>query len=131
MFARNLLRRNVRLAAMVAAGGLTGYIATKRENVSVSDIFQSSFVVPTEMTPIATSSSDERFPIYTREEVSKHTTPETRIWVTFKDGVYDITEFVQAHPGGAQRIMLAAGGQVDPFWLLYQQHYTELSLIHI
>ena len=125
MFARNLLRRNVRLATMVAAGGLTGYVATKRENVSVSDIFQSSFVVPTEMTPIATSSSDERLPIYTREEVSKHTTPETRIWVTFKDGVYDITEFVQAHPGGAQRIMLAAGGQVDPFWLLYQQHYTE------
>ena len=26
------------------------------------------------------------------------------------------TDFVQSHPGGPQRIMLAAGGSVDSFW---------------
>ncbi len=42
-------------------------------------------------------------PVYTREEVAKHRTPQDRVWVTFKDGVYDITDFVEMHPGGAFR----------------------------
>ncbi|GIL59243.1 hypothetical protein Vafri_13880 [Volvox africanus] len=61
-------------------------------------------------------------PIFTREEVAKHKTPQNRIWVTYKEGVYDITEFVEMHPGGLSKIMLAAGGGVEPFWSLYQQH---------
>ena len=47
------------------------------------------------------------------------------IWVTYRDGVYDVTRFVEAHPGGAARLMLAAGGAIDPFWAMYQQHNTE------
>jgi hypothetical protein len=31
-------------------------------------------------------------PVYSREEVSKHRTLQDGIWVTYKDGVYDITE---------------------------------------
>lgn len=42
--------------------------------------------------------------------------------MTYKDGVYDITDFIAQHPGGAAKIMLAAGGSVEPFWGLYQQH---------
>ena len=60
---------------------------------------------------------------YTRDEVSKYTTPETRIFVTYKDGVYDITEFVEGHPGGAGKIMLAAGKAIDPYWNIFQQHF--------
>ena len=47
------------------------------------------------------------------------------IWVTYKDGVYDVTRFVEQHPGGAQRLMLAAGGAIDPFWAMYQQHNND------
>lgn len=47
------------------------------------------------------------------------------IWVTYKDGVYDVTKFVEQHPGGMARIMLAAGGAIDPFWAMYQQHNTD------
>ncbi|KAG2433977.1 hypothetical protein HYH02_012439 [Chlamydomonas schloesseri] len=65
---------------------------------------------------------DKGRPIYTREEVAKHKTPKDRVWVTYKEGVYDITEFIEMHPGGAAKIMLAAGGSVEPFWGLYQQH---------
>jgi len=36
--------------------------------------------------------------------------------------VYDITDFIGQHPGGAKRIMLAAGGSVDSFWAMYAQH---------
>jgi sulfite oxidase len=44
--------------------------------------------------------------------------------VTYKDGVYDVTDFLDMHPGGAQRLMLAAGGAIDPFWAMYAQHNT-------
>ncbi|KAJ3650303.1 hypothetical protein Zmor_022000 [Zophobas morio] len=60
-------------------------------------------------------------PVYTLHEVSEHSTKEKRIWVTYKEGVYDITDFVTEHPGGDQ-ILLAAGSSVEPFWLLYAVH---------
>ena len=72
------------------------------------------------MPSIASSEGD--LPIYTREEVAKHKSPDSGIWVIHDGGVYDITEFVENHPGGASKIMLAAGGSVDPFWRIYQQH---------
>lgn len=51
-----------------------------------------------------------------------HRTKETGIWVTFKDGVYDITSFVDSHPGG-NRILQAAGGPIEPFWKMIPVHY--------
>lgn len=56
--------------------------------------------------------------------MEKHKTKESRIWVTFQDGVYDVTDFVKNHPGGVDKIMLAAGGSVEPYWKLYRQHYN-------
>uniref|UniRef100_A0A914HES0 sulfite oxidase n=1 Tax=Globodera rostochiensis TaxID=31243 RepID=A0A914HES0_GLORO len=47
-----------------------------------------------------------------------------RIWVTFKQGVYDITDFIALHPGG-DKILLAAGASIEPFWAVYAQHETE------
>jgi cytochrome b involved in lipid metabolism len=32
--------------------------------------------------------------------------------VTYHGEVYDITEFIEAHPGGMQKIMMAAGGSI-------------------
>lgn len=48
---------------------------------------------------------------------------DTGIWVTYKNGVYDVTNFVSEHPGG-QQILLAAGSSVEPFWMLYGVHKT-------
>lgn len=45
------------------------------------------------------------------------------MWVTYQDGVYDVTDFVAVHPGG-NKILLAAGKAVDPFWAIYAQHKT-------
>jgi sulfite oxidase len=36
--------------------------------------------------------------------------------------VYDITDFIPKHPGGGEKIMMAAGGSVDPFWMIYGAH---------
>ena len=39
-------------------------------------------------------------------------------------GGLSCAEFLDMHPGGAQRLMLAAGGAIDPFWAMYAQHNT-------
>jgi cytochrome b involved in lipid metabolism len=62
--------------------------------------------------------------IYRRSEIAQHTTRDKGIWVTYKDGVYDITKYIVNHPGGQEKIALAAGGSVEPFWSLYRQHYN-------
>lgn len=67
-------------------------------------------------------SGAKSLPTYTQADLLRHTTKETGIWVSYKDNVYDITDFVGNHPGGAGKIMLAAGKALDPFWRIYQQH---------
>ena len=59
---------------------------------------------------------------YSKEEISKHKSKDTGIWVTYEHNVYDITEFVEGHPGGPSKIMLAAGGAVEPYWDMYAIH---------
>ncbi|XP_047346838.1 sulfite oxidase, mitochondrial isoform X2 [Vespa velutina] len=61
---------------------------------------------------------------YTLEEVGKHYNKENHIWVTYKEGVYDITDFVEQHPGGSSKIMMAAGSSIEPFWLIFANHNT-------
>uniref|UniRef100_A0A673KL82 Cytochrome b5 heme-binding domain-containing protein n=1 Tax=Sinocyclocheilus rhinocerous TaxID=307959 RepID=A0A673KL82_9TELE len=63
-------------------------------------------------------------PVYTLEEVTKHCSLESGVWVTYKGGVYDITEFVAMHPGG-DKILLAAGGALEPYWALYAVHQQD------
>ncbi|XP_058678067.1 sulfite oxidase, mitochondrial [Ammospiza caudacuta] len=62
------------------------------------------------------------FPRYTRAEVAQHRTPADRVWVTYGTDVFDVTEFVELHPGGPDKILLAAGGALEPFWALYAVH---------
>ena len=58
---------------------------------------------------------------YTAEEVAKHNEKSKRIWVSFGNGVYDITDFVDKHPGG-DKILMASGGALEPFWTLFAVH---------
>ncbi|XP_075977587.1 sulfite oxidase isoform X2 [Anticarsia gemmatalis] len=62
-------------------------------------------------------------PVFRAEEVSKHDTTDS-FWVTYKHGVYDVTSFLQSHPGGEQ-ILNAAGLSIEPFWNVYGMHKTE------
>ena len=49
--------------------------------------------------------------------------PGVGIWVTYRDGVYDVTEFADIHPGGARFIKQAAGGPVDAWWAYWAYHH--------
>ena len=64
-------------------------------------------------------------PNYSLIEVSKHKDKENRIWVTYGDGVYDITDFIEQHPGGGDKIILAAGSSLEPFWAVFAAHNTD------
>lgn len=37
--------------------------------------------------------------MYNSEDVAKHQDEKTGIWISYKNGVYDITSFVKRHPG--------------------------------
>jgi sulfite oxidase len=65
----------------------------------------------------------EGLPEFTNNDVRKHGTKETGIWMTYRNGVYDVSEFIPKHPG-AQNIMLAAGGDVEPFWKIFALHFN-------
>ena len=71
------------------------------------------------------SSQQDNSPSYTSQEVAQHNTLEKGIWVTYKGHVYDITEFIANHPGGPSKIVLAAGGALEPFWALYAVHNNQ------
>uniref|UniRef100_A0A915HR92 sulfite oxidase n=1 Tax=Romanomermis culicivorax TaxID=13658 RepID=A0A915HR92_ROMCU len=72
---------------------------------------------------LSAETSESKPKVFTRNEIRNHKTKETGIWVTYKNGVYDVTNFVDYHPGG-DKILMAAGGSVDPFWNLYAVHKT-------
>ena len=45
--------------------------------------------------------------------------------VTYTDGVYDLTEFTKSHPGGSDKLLMARGGPIEPFWQMYPFHKQE------
>lgn len=63
--------------------------------------------------------------IFKRKEVEKHRSLEDGVWVTYRGGVYDITNYLKSHPGGNEKLMMAAGEDLELFWKLipFQQHY--------
>ncbi|XP_053147238.1 sulfite oxidase, mitochondrial isoform X2 [Hemicordylus capensis] len=72
------------------------------------------------------------FPVFTRQEVSRHHSEANRVWVTYGSDVFDVTDFLELHPGGKSKILLAAGGALEPFWALYAMHNQEhvLEILH-
>lgn len=54
-------------------------------------------------------------------EVKQHDGNSGRPWVTKGQSVYDITDWVGAHPGG-EVILRAAGGSIDPYWDIFSIH---------
>jgi sulfite oxidase len=54
-------------------------------------------------------------------DVKKHDASSGQPWVTKGNKVYDITNWVGAHPGG-EVILRAAGGSIDPYWNIFAVH---------
>ena len=39
---------------------------------------------------------------------------DNRVWMTYGGRVYDATDFIPNHPGESEKILLAAGGTIEP-----------------
>lgn len=104
---------------IVTTGILTGVGAYSYLNSNI--LYAKSEESEDELVKIGEIRDD--LPYFTDIEVNKHKTNEDRIWVYYKNGVYDITEFVDGHPGGRDKIMMAAGSSIEPFWNIYAVHY--------
>lgn len=65
-------------------------------------------VAPTAAAAADGPSGNEK--IFTRAEIAKHDNADAGYWVTYKDDVFDVTDFIEQHPGG-NRILLAVGGR--------------------
>uniref|UniRef100_A0A7S2MXZ7 sulfite oxidase n=1 Tax=Helicotheca tamesis TaxID=374047 RepID=A0A7S2MXZ7_9STRA len=67
----------------------------------------------------------DNFPVYTVADVAKNNGKDgSRIWMSYGGMVYDVTDFVPNHPGGSEKIMMAAGSAIEPYWYLYRQHFA-------
>jgi sulfite oxidase len=69
--------------------------------------------------------------VFSRDEVAEHDSIENGVWVTYKKGVYDVTAFVNEHPGGPQNLLLAAGNDVGGFFQYWAQHLKSKKVLPI
>lgn len=123
--AQRFARRGAFAAAAAAGAGLA---TAAFQSTSTSSELAAA---PSHALPTIQSwhSKDARsLPVFSKAEVAKHASLEDgSVWVIFRGGVYDITEFIKNHPGGVDKILSAAGQSVEPFWSLYRQHVQPAS----
>lgn len=78
---------------------------------------------------VAHDPRDPSVPRYRLADIHSHDASHPNPWVTHQDKVYDITDWVSAHPGG-DVILRAAGQSIDPYWQIFtihnQQHVREI-----
>uniref|UniRef100_A0A674D5C8 Cytochrome b5 type B n=1 Tax=Salmo trutta TaxID=8032 RepID=A0A674D5C8_SALTR len=89
--------------------------------------------------PEETADSDVTY--YTLEEVKTHNTI-TDAWLIIHDKVYNVTSFLQEHPGGVEIVMMEAGADAtesfesvghspDARGMLIQFYIGELQMVEI
>jgi cytochrome b involved in lipid metabolism len=49
--------------------------------------------------------------LYTMCQIRRHTSIENSVWIVADDTVYDVTSYIQYHPGGMECILKKAGGK--------------------
>lgn len=59
-----------------------------------------------------------------RKDVEQHNSLEKGVWVTYNNGVYDVTHFIQNHPGGRERLLGVAGKDIGASWAQFEHHKT-------
>lgn len=73
--------------------------------------------------PQAASTSKK---LFTMEEIEKHNT-EHDVWIIVNDRVYDCTEYLELHPGGADSILINAGADsTEDFEAIHSTKATKM-----
>jgi len=106
---KDVLRKVAPVAAPVLGGGLLLGQANARCELKLQK--------KQEAKPV-----DSSLKLITLEELQKHTDLNS-LWVAYRGAVYDITDFTMGHPGGTDRLLMAGGMDLEPFWEVYTEHF--------
>ena len=97
------------------------------KNIIRSSLTGISFGIPCVYIYLKSQDNEKK---YSYDEVSRHNNSNVGIWTTYKKNVYDITSFIDNHPGGKDKIMLSAGKSIEPYWNIYKQHTNNPDIIN-
>ncbi len=64
----------------------------------------------------------KQLPMMTLSHFEKLSQEDGKCIASYRGGVYDLTSFLKAHPGG-DRIEMANGLDLEPFWEVYRLHF--------
>eukprot|EP00934_Nitzschia_sp_Nitz4_P003542 Nitzschia sp. Nitz4//scaffold320_size20398//10095//12176//NITZ4_008677-RA/size20398-augustus-gene-0.2-mRNA-1//1//CDS//3329547756//3532//frame0 len=124
------------LARLAVMGGLVVATATSLTNPAFSQCEAEPATSHPHFTPSQVAKEEyptgdeyedklDNFPIFTSEQVAENDGTDGKpIWMTYGGVVYDVTDFIANHPGGSEKILLAAGSSIEPYWHIYQQHFS-------
>ena len=127
---------NGKTGAMLAVGGLflsymstTDYAdckkAAKPKELPDENHWTPSRVAKENFEDVVESHDIDKLPSYTSDEVAANNGEDgSPVWMSYGGVVYDVTDFIQNHPGGSHMIMQAAGSAIEPYWHIYRQHYA-------
>ncbi|GAA5876614.1 hypothetical protein JCM8547_002422 [Rhodosporidiobolus lusitaniae] len=67
---------------------------------------------------------------YTADEVAKHTSTDEGVWLVVDGGVYDVTGFLDDHPGGRKVLLNMAGKDAtDKFWQFHSKKILQETAV--
>ncbi|KAG5985460.1 hypothetical protein E4U55_000022 [Claviceps digitariae] len=113
------------IAALIAGVGLLSFAFYLYPAPCIAPVASSQFPHQSGSYPIvAADGRDPSLPRFRINEIRKHGPDSDTPWVIHGDKVYDITDWIPAHPGG-QVILRAAGGSIDPYWDIFTIHKNQ------
>ncbi|KAK3995292.1 mitochondrial sulfite oxidase [Cladorrhinum sp. PSN332] len=110
----NRIARVAPLSLLVGGGVIASFLALTQLNDNDIENQHAEASAPAD-------DRDPSLPRFRLAEILKHDGSSTEPWVIYEDKVYDITDWVAAHPGG-DVILRAAGGSIEPYWNIFSIH---------
>lgn len=105
------------LASSLVGLGLLATTKTTTRCESSLDDLTPAHVARENFQEVVSSHDVDSMPVFSLEQVAKNNGEGgSRIWMTYGGIVYDVTDFVDNHPGGSDKIMSAAGSAIEPYW---------------
>eukprot|EP01084_Bolivina_argentea_P258351 435515_1 len=120
LLSQEKFKKSAKLMKSVVEPGIEPYAMTTRttkNHATQKDIHR-----------ITDMSRFKHYPTIPLQTVREHFSPDCgdgSVWVTWKGGVYDVTNFMDHHPGGATRIEMVGGSDLSAYWEIYTLHFRE------
>jgi sulfite oxidase len=113
------------VASLLTLSGAGAVVLCEQQANAAADEVTPSHVATEDFGVVQTSHDIETMPIYTSDQVAENNGENgTPMWMSYGGVVYDVSDFIANHPGGAEKISTAGGGAIEPFWYLYRQHFA-------